>query len=116
MTPELNPAGPSSILPAAYQPAVNLLVQAILNKNGLPAPIAAVEATISEMQASIAKLWPETTPSLVYEAIAREAMKQIAVDISAPVVLAPDFTPWFDDAVVNGSITLERCQECISTG
>lgn len=108
MTPELNSAGPSSILPAAYQPAVNLLVQAILNKNGLPAPIAAVEATISEMQASIAKVWPETTPSLVYEAIAREAMKQIAVDISAPVVLAPDFTPWFDDAVVNGSITLER--------
>ena len=95
-------------LPPEFESAVTLLVQAIIAKNGVPAPILLAEATVREMRPSIEILWPWTADTRLYEIIGGEAMKQVAVDISPPVLLAPEFEPWFDEAVVSGAVTLER--------
>lgn len=89
-------------------PAVTLLINAIVSRNGVPAPIQDAEATIQAMKGSIESLWPAAGDPQVYALIAGEAMKQVAVDIAPPILLAPDFEPWFNSAVIGGKVTLER--------
>ena len=108
MTAESHPAGSSTALVPELQPAVTLLVNAIVGRNGVPAPIHEAEATIESMRGSIEIMWPKAASPEVYGLIAGEAIKQVAVDIDPPVFLAPDFEPWFDDAVVSGRVNLER--------
>lgn len=98
---------PTALVPE-LQPAVNLIVSAIVERNGVPAAILEAEATIAEMRPAIEALWPKAAQPELYALIAGEAMKQIAVSIDPPVVLAPDFEPWFNEAVVSGTIKLER--------
>lgn len=98
----------SLTLGSEHQPAVNLLVNAVIERNGVPAAIDAVEQTISVMRPSIELLWPAALDPEVYERISQQAMLQILVDIAPPVYLATDFKPWFEDAVVSGAVILER--------
>lgn len=107
MKTEVVSSGPTGLSPK-LQPAVNLLVSAIIERNGVPAPIHAAEATIADMRSAIEQLWPEAADSQVYSLITDEAMTKIAVDIEPPVILATHFEPWFNNAVVNGTIKLER--------
>ncbi|KQW47605.1 hypothetical protein ASC77_14270 [Nocardioides sp. Root1257] len=79
-----------------------------MTKHGLPAPVEAVEETIQSSRAFLQGLFPEEIDDDSYKLIANEAMKQIVVDIAPPIVLAPDFEPWFKDAVASGEIRLER--------
>ena len=60
------------------------------------------------MRASLEMLYPKAADGADYKLLAGEAMKQVAVDIDPPIVLAPDFEPWFKDAVADGRVKLER--------
>lgn len=98
----------SKTLAAELLPAVTLLVDAVVGKHGVPAPLHAVEDTIEAMRPAIAVLYPGAADDETFERIRGEALLRVSVDIDPPVVLAPDFEPWFNDAVVNGTINLER--------
>ena len=108
MTPLGHAAGGPTALAPDLQPAVILLVNAIVARNGVPAPIHDAEATIEDMRRAIGSLWPKAADPQLYGLIAGEALQQIAVDIDPPVMLAPDFEPWFNEAVVSGEVKLER--------
>lgn len=108
MTTDQHVLGSAVSLPTNLQPAVNLILQAIVAKHGLPAPLTAVEATIDAMRPSIDLVFPEASGAEVYAQIARAVMEQVAVEIAPPVVLAPDFEPWFARAVTSGRVKLER--------
>lgn len=108
MNGDLGPMHSAQQLPPELQPAVNGLVQMIVSRNGVPAPIVQAEETIAMMREAVATLWPQAADGDTYELIAREAMRQVVVEIDAPLVLAPKFEHWFDDAVISGGITLER--------
>lgn len=95
-------------VPPNLLPKVALLVQTIVTKHGLPAPIDAVEETIQSSRAFLQALFPDEIDDDSYKLIAGEAMKQIVVDIDPPIVLAPDFVPWFKDSVASGDVKLER--------
>ena len=99
---------PPQALAPDLQPAVTLLVSAIVGKHGIPAPLPAVEQTIKAMHPAVVALYPRASVPELYELIAGEAMQQVAVEIAPPVVLAPEFQPWFNDAVVGGTVKLER--------
>ena len=99
--------GPTALAPD-LQPAVTLLVNAIVARNGVPAPLHEAEATIEDMRTAIGNLWERAADPQLYALIAGEALQQIAVDIDPPVILAPDFEPWFNEAVVSGHVKLER--------
>lgn len=98
----------SQTLAAELLPAVTLLVDAIVGKHGVPAPLHAVEDTIEAMRPAIAALYPGASDDETFERIRGEALLLVSVDIDPPVVLAPDFEPWFNNAVVNGAVSLER--------
>ncbi|WP_370287785.1 Z1 domain-containing protein [Nocardioides sp.] len=95
-------------VPQELSPAVNLLVQAIINLHGSPAPLDAAERTIAQMRPSLDIMFPALSDDGLYAVIAGEALKSIAVEIDPPVILAPDYEPWFVDAVSAGEIKLER--------
>lgn len=99
--------GPT-LLPPELQPAVTLLVQGIVTRNGAKAALVDVEATIRDMRSAIETMWPSAAAENHYDLISKEALAQISVEIDPPVVLAPDFEPWFDEAVVRGTISLQR--------
>lgn len=100
--------GGALVLPPELLPAVTLVVQAIVARNGVPAALVDVEATIRDMRSAIEIMWPQAAEKQTYDLIAKSATMQVAVDINPPIVLAPDFEPWFDAAVVSGSISLQR--------
>lgn len=108
MTEQLDAVSGLASVPSELQPAVTLLVNAIVGRHGSPAPIHAAEETIEAMRASLEIVYPKAADGAVYKLLAGEAMKQIAVDIDPPIVLAPDFEPWFKDAVAGGRVKLER--------
>lgn len=108
MTTPLTGADEAKVIPKDLQPAVALLVNAIVGLHGAPAPLHAAEKTIAAMQPSIGLLYPAAATPQVYALVAGEAMRQVAVSIDPPVVLAPDFEPWFNDAVLDGQVKLER--------
>jgi len=91
-----------------FQPAITLLVNAIVGKHGAPAPLAEAEATIEAMRPPIETLYPVAAQSGVYKLIADAALTRIVVDIDPPIRLAPAFTPWFDNAVKSGQVKLDR--------
>lgn len=99
---------PRSALSAELEPAVTLLISAIVAKHGSPAPIDGVENVVKMMRASIEMMYPETQDNAVYGAVADAAMERITVEIAPPILLAPDFEPWFMDAVTSGQLKLER--------
>jgi len=96
------------VLSREFQNVVNLLIQAIIEKNGVPAPIMQVESTIRDMRSAIEILWPSTKDKGVYKAIELEVKRQVIVEIRPPVFLAPDYAPWFKNAVLTGAFTLDR--------
>lgn len=98
---------PTSV-PLDLLPVVNLLAQAIVTKHGSPAPIDAAEQTIEDMRPSLQTLFPAVSDDHMYKLVGGEAMKAIAVEIDPPVILAPDFKPWFMDSVASGDVRLER--------
>ena len=110
MTTESDSAeGPRALAAAELQPAVALLGE----RNREQATGYQLRSMKSRQQSKtcgrpIATLWPKAADPELYALIAGEAMKQVAVDIDPPVVLAPEFEPWFNDAVVSGQIKLER--------
>ena len=108
MTEQLDAVSGLASVPPELQPAVTLLVNAIVGRHGSPAPIHAAEETIEAMRTSLEMLYPKAADGAVYKLLAGEAMKQVAVDIDPPIVLAPDFEPWFMDAVAGGRVKLER--------
>ena len=108
MTEQLDAVSGLASVPPELQPAVTLLVNAIVGRHGSPAPIHAAEDTIEAMRTSLETLYPKTADGAVYKLLAGEALKQVAVDIDPPIVLAPDFEPWFKDAVAGGRVKLER--------
>jgi hypothetical protein len=108
MTDQLDAVSGLTSVPPELQPAVTLLVNAIVGRHGSPAPIHAAEETIEAMRTSLEMLYPKAGDGAVYKLLAGEAMKQVAVDIEPPIVLAPDFEPWFKDAVAGGRVKLER--------
>lgn len=95
-------------LAADLRPAVTLLVDAVVGKHGVPAPLHAVEDTIEAMRPAIAALYPGAADNATFQRIRSEALLLVSVGIDPPVVLAPDFKPWFNSAVVNGTVSLER--------
>lgn len=108
MTSQPQAAGGPTALAPDLQAAVTLLVNAIVARNGVPAPIHEAEATIDDMRTAIGSLWSKAADPQLFALIAGEALQQIAVDIDPPVLLAPDFEPWFNEAVVGGKVKLER--------
>ena len=108
MSTDQEMSGSVGALPSVLQPAVDLILQAIVTKHRLPAPLTAVEATITAMRPSVDLLFPEASGTEVYAQIARTVMEQVSVEIAPPLVLAPDFEPWFAHAVTSGSVKLER--------
>ena len=102
-----SPALTTALSPVLH-PAVNLLVSAIIERNGVPAPIYAAEATIADMRPAIELLWPAAADRRVFDLIAGEVMTRISVEINPTVFLATDFEPWFNEAVVSGTVRLER--------
>jgi hypothetical protein len=108
MTDQLDAVSRLTTVPPELQPAVTLLVSAIVGRHGSPAPIHAAEQTIEAMRTSLEMLYPKAADDAVYKLLAGEAMKQVAVDIDPPTVLASDFEPWFVDAVAGGRVKLER--------
>lgn len=101
------PAAPTVISPD-LEPAVALLVNAIVGKHGSPAPLHAAEETIDAMRPAIESIYPKAADPEVFKILAGNAVQQIAVSIDEPIVLAPDFEPWFNQAVGEGNIKLER--------
>ena len=99
---------PTAVPKGDLEPAVVLLVSAIVGKHGAPAPLDAVDSTIEAMRPAVAALYPQAADPAVYRGIAARAMTQVAVDIAPPVVLAPDFEPWFQEAVTSGDVRLDR--------
>lgn len=99
---------PSHKLAGDLLPAVTLLVDAVVGKHGVPAPLHAVEETFEAMRSAIAALYPGAANDETYAQICGEALVRVSVDIDPPVVLAPDFKPWFNEAVVGGEVKLER--------
>lgn len=95
-------------LDPGLQPAVVLIVNAIVGKHGVPAPLHAVEEAIAAMRPSVELLYPKASHPAVYTQIADSVLQQVAVDIAPSIVLAPDFVPWFNHAVTSGQISLER--------
>ncbi len=108
MSTDQEMSGSAGALPSDLQPAVSLILQAIVAKHRLPAPLTAVEATITAMRPSVDLLFPEASGTEVYARIARAVMEQVSVEIAPPVVLAPDYEPWFAHAVTSGRVKLER--------
>jgi hypothetical protein len=108
MTPEPVTEPIATLLPPELQPAVTLLVQGIVSRNGAKAALVDVETTIRDMRVAIEMMWPTAAEGNHYDLIAKEALTQISVDIDPPIVLAPKFEPWFDHAVVSGAILLQR--------
>ena len=108
MTEQLDAVSGLASVPPELQPAVTLLVNAIVGRHGSPAPIHAAEDTIEAMRTSLGMMYPKAADRAVYKLLAGEAMKQVAVDIDPPIVLAPDFEPWFMDTVAGGRVKLER--------
>jgi len=99
---------PPVVLETGLQPAVVLIVSAIVGRYRVPAPLHAVEATIAAMRPSVELMYPKASDPAVYLQIAGAVLQQVAVDIAPPVVLAQDFEPWFNDAVTTGRVKLER--------
>lgn len=108
MSEQLSPQGQPGTVPPELQNVVSLLAQAIVTKHGSPAPIDAAEQTIEEMRPSLQMVFSAVADDQTYKLVAGEAMKAIAVDIAPPVILAPDFEPWFLDSVAAGDLRLER--------
>jgi hypothetical protein len=108
MTEQLDAVSGLASVPPELQSAVTLLVNAIVGRHGSPAPIHAAEETIEAMRTSLEMLYPKTADGAVYKLLAGEALRQVAVDIDPPIVLAHDFEPWFMDAVAGGRVKLER--------
>jgi Z1 domain len=100
--------GQPANLAQELQSVVSLLAQAIVTKHGSPAPIDAAEKTIEGMRQSLQMVFPAVADDNNYRLVAGEALKAIAVDIAPPVILAPNFEPWFLDAVAVGDLRLER--------
>lgn len=98
----------STALAPDLDPAVALLVNAITGKYGSPAPIHAAEETIEAMRPAIQGLYPATLDEGVFKSVAGHAIQQIAVAIDEPILLAPEYEPWFNGAVSDGGIKLER--------
>lgn len=108
MTTAAKTSEPTVALEPSLQPAVVLIVSAIVGRYGVPAPLHAVEVTIAAMRPSVELIYPKASDPAVYVQIAGAVLQQVAVDIAPPVVLAPDFEPWFNDAVTSGRVKLER--------
>jgi Z1 domain len=108
MTEKLDAVNGLTSVPPELQPAVTLLVNAIVGRHGSPAPIHAVEETVKAMRASLEMLYPKAADDAMYDLLAGEAIKQVVIDIAPPIMLAPDFEPWFTDAVAGGRVKLER--------
>lgn len=98
----------SVILTPELDPAAALLVAAIVGKHGSPAPLEAAEATIEKMRPAIEGIYPAAEDPSVFKLVRLRALQQITVDIAPPIVLAPDFEPWFNAAVGDGEFALER--------
>lgn len=96
------------VLEQDLESAVSLLVNAIVGKHGSPAPLDAAEATISAIRPMVEELYPATKDPRVFKLVQGKALHAIAVVIEAPVILAPDFEPWFNAAVGEGDVSLER--------
>lgn len=103
-----DPSAQRSSLSQDLQNVVSLLAQAVVTKHGSPAPIDAAEQTIEEMRPSLQMVFPALAEDWAYRLVAGGALRAIAVDIAPPVVLAPDYQPWFLDAVAAGDLRLER--------
>lgn len=99
---------PPVVLSAELEPAATLLVAAIVGRHGSPASLEAAEETIEQMRPAIEGMYPASKDPQVFRLVRLRAIQQISVEIGPSVVLAPDFEPWFNTAVGDGSITLER--------
>ena len=97
-----------TILPPDLQAAATLIVNAIVGKHGGRPALVDVETTLLVMRAPVAALYPMAADDGFYDLITKEVLKSLTVDIAPPIVLAPKFQPWLDDAVLNGNISLQR--------
>lgn len=107
MTTDAQGVNPGLLEPE-LEAAAALLVNAIVGRHGSPAPLDAAEATIAAMRPSVELLYPSTADPLIFKLVHGKALHSLSVVIAPPVVLAPDFTPWFQAAVGAGEINLER--------
>lgn len=108
MTIDQELSAPAVAVPPDLRPAVNIILQAIVAKHGIPAPLTAVEEIIQAMRPSVDLMFPRASDPVLYAQIARAVMEQVSVEIEPPVVLAPEFEPWFAEAVTSGRVKLER--------
>lgn len=108
MTNQIPVPTSGATVPDELRAVVNLLAQTVVTKHGSPTPVDAAEQTIEEMRASLQVVFPAIADDRVFRLVAGEVMGSIAVDIAPPVVLAPDFEPWFVEAVASGEIRAER--------
>ena len=96
------------VLPADLEPAVGLLVTGIVGSCGSPAPLHEAEETIEKLRPAVEALFPKASDSRTFRLIASHAISRIIVTIDDPEFLASEFEPWFNQAVGEGAIKLER--------
>jgi hypothetical protein len=98
----------ATMLPPDLQGAATLILTAIVGRYGARPALIDVERIIAVLRPTVTELYPMAEEDQYFNLIAKEVMKQITVDIDPPVKLAPDFQPWFDEAVKSEDISLQR--------
>lgn len=93
---------------AELQPAVTLVVTGIVGKFGNPVPLSLAEETIDNLQPLVAHLHPQAADPAAYAKVKAHVLQQIKVTIADPLLLAPKFEPWFNQAVSDGALNIER--------
>lgn len=108
MSPDTTKEDQATILPRDLQGAATLIVTAIVGRHGARPALTEVEHTIEVMRPTVEALYPKAGDDTFFALITDEVMAQVTVVIDPPVVLAPEFVPWFDEAVVKGEVSLQR--------
>lgn len=108
MTIETGQGDVPTLLPPDLQGAATLIVTAIVGLHGARPALTDVERTIEVMRPTVEALYPSAIEDALFALITDEVMNHVTVVIDPPIVLAPDFQPWFDGAVVSGEISLQR--------
>ena len=108
MNPNSANEGHATILPPDLEGAATLIVNAITGRFGGRPALVEVESTVIAMRTAVQTLYPMAEHDQYFDLITKEVMKSLTVDIDPPIALAPEFQPWFDDAVLRGDISLQR--------
>ena len=108
MTSDTASGDHATILPPELQGAATLILNAITGRYGGRPALVDVERTIAAMRAVVEDLYPAAQQDQYFDLITKEVMSSLTVDIDPPIVLAPEFQPWFTDAVLEGDISLQR--------